>query len=717
MIELVHPLWLWGLLSLVIPVLLHKHSKKTVPPVDFPPVALFPQQAQRFSKLRKIGDIFRLLLQCFLLTAIVFAFAGLRYQGSGSSSKLNTSAALLVIDDSRSMNRPFDPKINSGPSRLGQCQLEAARILGSMSPGSEAAVIFASGRSIGPDRPERIARQLGQQQRGMFSQNISSALNAVSSFSEVMAPLKPDLWIWTDCEVSKLQPADILDLKNNDFPGRVFLRDAGRMGVGNDWAILSVACKPYQIVAGQKTVLKVRLQRLPGPGKAAESRKIELLVGGLVIASKDVRLQPGELRETNIEFQISRGFTKGLLRLSGNDNWAGNDAMPVSLYCPPVLKCLVISEKTRFPQAGKIISLALSPGPGKIGKSIHCSSYISGMQVRHDFSKYDLAVLHGPPQFSSLDKSALARAVASGMGLLILAESGSQLNDLAFSLGLATALVNGRSIRFEKPAWIVPNGKGVELLKEIGNWTSVPVFRRMLKLVRNEAEILAWASSENGQETLPLLLEWQHGQGAVLVMTSGLSSGYSDLLQTELAGLLVPMLNQLAYYVAGRNSPPVTAFPGQLTTLRLSSREKGASIFLEDGVGLRAPLGIAGGGDLFSFSAPETLGAYRLSSELDGKTVGNCALTVRSQPTELRGQRDLKLADLALELDPDQENLLASRAISKNQQTGGSWWWALIALGLLVLEMVIGFRSDRRDSRNVPEVGTAQEKRGGVVNS
>ena len=192
MIGLEHPERLWALLLLALPILLHFFGRRVVPPTDFPPAVLLEDDAARATRRRRLRELLLLALRLAVLLAAVLTFCGLRTTLSTPTGPGTTDRAglVLVIDDSLSTARPADPAVPRGPTRLERALVEARAALERLGPGSEAAAVFASGRSIGPDLPAEVAAALGEARPAVRS-DMGRALATVPDFLEAMRPLRP----------------------------------------------------------------------------------------------------------------------------------------------------------------------------------------------------------------------------------------------------------------------------------------------------------------------------------------------------------------------------------------------------------------------------------------------------------------------------------------------------------------------------------------------
>jgi hypothetical protein len=649
MIGLVHWFWLGGLAALSVPLLLHLLRRRDAPPEVFPPAVLLERGAvRRLSRLRLAG-LLQLALRLSLLAAIVLAFARVLLPGGGKLRRRAPAGLLMLVDDSPSMSRKWLPPL-SEPSlgsragvsrgevtRLHRALQEARAAVGELGDGSEAALVFSSGRSLGPMLPAEMAGGLEAMLRGSPGTRAGArqerALAAIPAFLDAMSPLDPAVLLLGDRDPEEAMRS-VRALVGRSV--RVAAVDLGAGGCGDDWAVAGARIDRRRLVAGEDARMLVRVARAPGEA-GPDRRRLELVMDGLAVAWRDVRLAPGAESEVALGFSLGAGAHRGRVRLTGSDAWELNDSVPVALVVQPAARLAVICARERLSGDGRAVVLALSAGPGEERKAFLAESMdpdSARAVVLGDFAGF---VLVGPPVLERPLASRLARRVAAGAGAVILADDPAALGSLAVPLGLPLPAAGDSRLRLAGGARLVPAVEGRQMFSAFRPALAGRVFRRGLQLKADGLKVLARMKSEDRE--LPGLVEHRPGRGCLLVLASSPARRFSRLAEREWAGLFVPLMHEMAARACGLLPAESVALAGEDLRLAASPRERAARFWLEGGPGLRFALGSPGRDLNLHVTAPSIPGNYTVASELDGATLSTRAMSVRHDPAEMTGFR------------------------------------------------------------------------------
>lgn len=99
-----HPTFLWALLALAVPILIHLFQLRRFKRIDFPNVRFLQQVSTRTRQQRKVRHWLVLLARCAALAALVLAFAQPYLTGEVTRLQTGQRAVSLYIDDSYSMD-------------------------------------------------------------------------------------------------------------------------------------------------------------------------------------------------------------------------------------------------------------------------------------------------------------------------------------------------------------------------------------------------------------------------------------------------------------------------------------------------------------------------------------------------------------------------------------------------------------------------------------
>lgn len=692
MIQFLHPAWLWGLAALAVPLVLHLIERRRSAPSDFPPAVLLAAGAAEAARARRLREILQLAARMTLLAAMVLCFSRpvlVAEPGATDNSKAPDGPALglvIVIDDSASSGRPADPADPRGPTRLDLALAESRSALRALGPGSEAAVVFASGRSIGPLAPPDAEKALGEHSAMPGNADLARALGASGEFLDAMAPLPGAVLVLADSGSGALPAAVPEALARR---ARVSGVDLGSRGVGDDWAVLDARLEAPRLVAGEPRNMLVRVSRAQsGSGRGApEARRLELVLDGVAAAWREVTLEPGAEVELELEFTAAAGTHLGELRLAGKDPWATNDHLPVAVAAVPAARVMVVSTRKELADAAAAVRLALSAGPGEERKAFLAETLAAESAALADFSAARAVILVGPPRLGPEATARIARVAAEGAGVVVLASDAAALDELAVPLGLPVPSSAPNARDFASPARLVPAAEGAELFAPLGDAAAAACFHHALRLDAGGGTVLAALRSADGE--LPGLIERPCGRGRVLVLASSPERGWSDLAGREEAALFVPLMHELAARAAGLNPAETPARPGGSVSLAVNGRERGARFWLEDARGIRIPAGAAGTGMSLAFSAPAAPGAYRVIAERDGATVSERALAVRLPESELTGKPPSAAAPAgpaAMATSSREALLRVAQQVAPGRELAG--WLAAATLFFFLLEIL-----------------------------
>src|SRR5438132_7721742 len=147
MFEFLSPLFLIGLVSAAIPLLIHLSRSRRTKKMKFSTTRFFTDQFLRSYRMSRLKEL--LLLACRMALCALFAMAlarplimprGQAFQGGQSRS------VVLVIDDSASMGY-----LEDGKSLLDRARTAALEIVDSLQTGDTATIVLAGRRASGPE--------------------------------------------------------------------------------------------------------------------------------------------------------------------------------------------------------------------------------------------------------------------------------------------------------------------------------------------------------------------------------------------------------------------------------------------------------------------------------------------------------------------------------------------------------------------------------------
>ena len=143
------PLYLIGLLSAAIPLIIHLSRSRRTKKMRFSTTRFFTEQFLRSYRMSRLKELLLLACRMALFAILAMALARPLFLPKGTAGAVaggGPRSAIIVLDDSASMGYAED-----GVTLFRRAQEAAGTILGSLSSGDRAAVVLAGRREAGPD--------------------------------------------------------------------------------------------------------------------------------------------------------------------------------------------------------------------------------------------------------------------------------------------------------------------------------------------------------------------------------------------------------------------------------------------------------------------------------------------------------------------------------------------------------------------------------------
>ncbi len=200
-----HPLFLWGLLAVPLPILLHLFFRRRRANIEFSTLQFFQQQKRYLAHRRRVREWLLLLVRTLSILVLTLALAGITLQRFSPALAARTAVA-IVLDDTLSMDR----KLGAGMTAFALAA-QADEILNTLSEGDAAALTLVSGRTgIALTRKRQAVRRVLEELRvtgasGSFAAALQRAqqdltaggiqnreIYVISDFSKQPSALRPD---------------------------------------------------------------------------------------------------------------------------------------------------------------------------------------------------------------------------------------------------------------------------------------------------------------------------------------------------------------------------------------------------------------------------------------------------------------------------------------------------------------------------------------------
>src|SRR5216684_923582 len=587
-----HPAYLWGLLAVALPILVHLFNQRRPRPLAFGAIEfVLRSQRQRARRLR-LRQIILLALRCLLIAAVALALArpSLKPRGAQAAHTTGPQATALVLDASLSMRYRLGSK-----TLFARTRDEALAALDRLGPDEPAAVGLCAGPAgfVGsgmgaPSFDRTAARRLLQSaQPSYLSSDLTGCLAAAAralgespvpgkriiAFSDLAAhsirldappPLVPP------GPAAPGQPAPAAGIRPT-----VVLVDAAQGQELPNVAIAATAVRPSAALGPR--VYEVVATIANHSARAVSGLQVSLRIGQQTLAKGFVDVPGRATAKKTLGAVLPAGVTLGRVELV-HDEAGGldeDDEQDFVVHVPRDVKALIVDgapSSLRARDEAFFVEAALAPA--RTGGRITSQTLDADAAANASLDGVDMVLLLNVPAPQRAFAERLRSAVTHrGMGLFI--ALGDHVDPDAYNDAFGDLLP--RPLHLIKTA-ADPAGeqrKGDPRLTDqaarfgVVEWTH-PLFhvfsaadREGLLGARTFKYALLRPDPSGGSRALlsyddgaPALVEGQHGQGRVLLYTSTVSHAWTDW---PVRVSFLPVLQQSVSWLAGsleEKAPP-----------------------------------------------------------------------------------------------------------------------------------------------------------------
>ena len=556
------PWFLLGLAAIGLPIYVHLLRRHVTTPLPFSSLMFFERGTQSSTRHRRLRYLLLFSLRAALLLLLVLAFANpfIRRATAGVNDKL----LLVVVDDSFSMK---------AGSRFADAKQAALQVLASRPRSQRAEVMALGGRLAVLTQPVQDAGALRSAVESIqptdSRANMGELAHGVRALVEtVHTPV--ELHLFSDMQKTGM-PANFADM---ELPANVsvVLHPVETAATPN-WTVESINA-PAQL-ADPKDPKKSRVQAvIAGYGTPAASRTVSLIVNGKTIATRKVEV-PANGRAT-VEFQpldVPYGLNRCAIRIDSADRFPADDSSVFAVKRSDPERVLFVhpSSDTR---SAVYFSAALAAAAQA---AFTLQSIDSEKSADIDPSKYAFVVLSDAMALPSIFENALLRYVRGGGSVLIAAGTSAAHH--------ARIPIYGGSS--SDPHFYTRDGYATvgqtdlthAVMNEAG-WADVKVYYAA-GVDATQARVIVRLN-----DSTPLLLEKQIGEGHVLLFTSGLDNLTNDF---PLRPAFVPFVDRTARYLSGNDNSESSRLVDSFVPLRTSAASNpSAGVEILDPDGRRA---------------------------------------------------------------------------------------------------------------------------------
>jgi len=639
-----HPLFLWGALAALIPLLVHLFDRRRAKPVRFGAIDFVLRSQKRTASRLRLRRLLLYALRTLLLLALPIALARPEFRAQGAlTASEGPQATAVVVDLSRSM------RFRDGETDADTAKKDARQAISGLLPEEPVSVVPCDGRGARTGAltfDHRAAmKQVEELQPSLQRADLTSCLEAAAKvLADSPLPGKR-LVVASDFAAHGLRldgaaPA-VTGPKGEAIRPQVVLLDAARSHpVRPNRALLDFKAEPATQVGPRAWAFTFTVKNFSAA--PVENLELRLEVDGQVVAKGFVEVPAQGTAQKVLSHRFEQG---GLSVVKGSiapDALPEDDARTVLVQVPKLLKVLLVNgapSPQKYRDEAFFVEAALVGG----SSPVEAVTRDADAAWKEDLSGYDVVFLmnvEAPPQPAA---QALTTFVTKGGGLFI--SLGDRVEPDAYNAALGPLLP--RPLRIFKTAVEqkdteaqVRAARLSQLLTEhpvLAPFTGAAregllaarFFRYALLEARpagaaDDTQVLA--ALDDGA---PLLAATRRGLGRVLLDTSTVDRDGTDF---PVRTAFLPIIQRTALWLGGALEERVqlTAQVGESLVLPLVPGQTAASMSSPSG----APVPLSPRADGAVSAGPFTETGPFLAKDASGATLPGLSVAVVVEPSE-----------------------------------------------------------------------------------
>jgi hypothetical protein len=527
-VSLLAPLFLLGLLTLGLPLWLHRLQTQNPKRQMISSAMLLDRSERRLHVQKRLRFLLLLALRLALLAVAAFAFAQPLWRlAAGAGLQRSARQHLIIVDTSLSMG---------AAGRMEAARAEALRVIDEMQSGDRAQIVAAGStierQATGADGASgdqsALRRAVSQLRAGNGRLEYALAVGAIDSLAGA-GDLPVVAHLISDFQSSGLSARFADLLPRSERARRIELQlHPIAAPVAANWAVTGIR------QSGNAVDVTVR-----GHGAPAGTVSVKLEVNGSARGEQRAPITAdGEATLRFADVALNVGDNRVVARLGGTDGLAGDDTGYAVLQGggPQAVPLLTTDPGSG---AATFISAALNVSAARFRAA---PTRLTGFDAR-TLERYRWLLVDDAGAVDATLAAALRSYVQSG-GALLLA-TGTRAAGLQ-TLPVSGEAVRGVTVRTADPLSIGRVDGSHPLLVNTRGWQNVAI-ARMLKVTPGSEDRVLMAT-EDGEA---LLIEQRLGSGRLLLLNTSLDNTWNDL---PVAPVFVSFMAEAARWLAGEEA-------------------------------------------------------------------------------------------------------------------------------------------------------------------
>jgi len=420
--QFANPIFLWGLLAVPLPVLLHLFFRRRKAHVAFSTLQFFQQHKRYLAHRRRLRELLLLLVRTLALLCLVLALSKPLLQNVSSSFATRTNAA-IILDDTLSMDR----KLGSGATAFELGVQKAGEILNTLSEGDAAALVFLSGRQgIAMTRKRQRVRQLLEEAAvtgatGSYSAGLKQALHDLNAEGNP----NREVFVLSDFQ-SNQAPSN--PVETEEAKGlRVYLLPVG--GSAENLSVEGVRLSSRPQMVNKRMVIPYEIRN---HGETDSPTEVSLTVASETVATETLTVPAGESVKGQFEYVPSgAGALSGSVQITDRNLDLDNRCFFTVNVSENIRVLLLDSDVLSRVRPFHFLKLAVDPADGEAINGIQTGQGFVQELSPKELEKFHVVALANPQPLTPQTAALLTRYMRNGG--TVLAFAGANVDQTTFA--------------------------------------------------------------------------------------------------------------------------------------------------------------------------------------------------------------------------------------------------------------------------------------------